>query len=480
MKKERNQNIYEKVFILKKKFNTVVYSLLAIFVLAVFAIIPKIHLNGKEVTEIIYTNNYKEAGVKAYFLGKDITRNIKIKSNVKNKKIGTYEVVYYLDDFFIPISKKRTVKIIDKEKPELSLKGEKKVFLCPGREYQEDGFSATDGYDGDITKNVKTIKEKDRIIYIVKDSSNNEKRAIREIIYKDKEKPSIQFNGLNEINIALGTSFQDPGYSASDNCDGDITKSVKISGNVDTNKEGTYTLTYKVTDLMGNSTEINRKINVYKNITPNPGVQKPGVVYLTFDDGPKEGTTNIILDILKEENVKATFFVTNKGPDELIKRAAEEGHTVGLHTASHDYANLYSSTEAYFNDLYAVESRVKRVTGFDSKIIRFPGGSSNTVSRRYSKGIMSFLTNEVLRRGYRYYDWNISSGDAGETTDPNMVYQNVISRLSHERPNIVLMHDIKTYTRDALKNIIKYGKENGYTFEAITTDTEMVTQRVNN
>lgn len=480
MEKKKSKNIYEKAFIIQKNFNRAIYSIILVFILAFLIVIPKIHINGKEVVEIVFSTKYTEAGVKASFLGKDITKNIKIKSNIKENKIGTYEVTYYLDDFIIPISKKRIVKIIDKEKPKLSIKGDKTIYLCPGKEYVEDGFNAIDDYDGDITKKVKVTKEKDKIIYTVKDSSNNKKTITRKIIYKDNEKPNIQFNGLNEINIELGSNFQDPGYSAYDNCDGDITKKVEIIGNVDTNKEGTYTLTYVVTDLIGNKTKLERKINVYKNLTPNNGVQKPGVIYLTFDDGPKEGTTNIILDILKEENVKATFFVTNKGPDELIKRAAIEGHTVGLHTASHDYANIYSSTEAYFNDLLTVENRVKRVTGFDSKIIRFPGGSSNTVSRRYSKGIMSFLTNEVLRRGYRYYDWNISSGDAGSTTDPNQVYLNVISSLSHERPNIVLMHDIKTYTRDALKNIIRYGKDNGYTFEAITTDTEMVTQRVNN
>ena len=112
--------------------------------------------------------------------------------------------------------------------------------------------------------------------------------------------------------------------------------------------------------------------------------------------------------------------------------------------------------------------------------MRFPGGASNTISRRYSSGIMSRLTKEVVNRGFKYYDWNISSGDAGSTTDPNGVYSNVVNSLSRERPNMVLMHDIKTYTRDAVRNIIHYGKEHGYSFEKITMDTEMITQRVNN
>ena len=192
------------------------------------------------------------------------------------------------------------------------------------------------------------------------------------------------------------------------------------------------------------------------------------------------GAVVLNLDILKAKGVKATFFVTNKGPDELIKREFDEGHTVALHTASHNYALIYSSDEAYFNDLRSVGDRVKRITGQESKIIRFPGGASNTISRRYSQGIMTRLTSKVLAQGYKYYDWNVSSGDAGSTTDPNQVYLNVVNGLHRDRVNMVLMHDIKPYTRDALARIIDYCKNNGYPMERITMSTEMITQRVNN
>ena len=207
----------------------------------------------------------------------------------------------------------------------------------------------------------------------------------------------------------------------------------------------------------------------------------PGTIYLTFDDGPREGTTDVILDILKEENVKATFFVTNGGPDYLIKREYDEGHAIGLHTASHDYKTVYQSVDSYFNDLLSVQNRVKNITGINTMIIRFPGGSSNTVSRRYQNGIMSILTTEVLNRGYRYYDWNLSSGDAeGGRHDADEIYNNVVNGLSKDRVNMVLMHDIKPYTRDALRNIIQYGKNNGYTFASITDNTQMIKQKVNN
>ena len=186
------------------------------------------------------------------------------------------------------------------------------------------------------------------------------------------------------------------------------------------------------------------------------------------------------MDILKEEGVEATFFVTNKGPDYVIQREYNEAHTVALHTASHDYAKVYASDDAYFNDLQQVHDRVYNLTGYDSRFIRFPGGSSNTVSRRYSQGIMSRLTKEVLNRGYKYYDWNISSGDAGGTTNAKVVAWNVTSGLRKDRVNMVLMHDIKPHTRDALRDIIRYCKENGYQMKKINNCSTMVTQRVNN
>ena len=119
-------------------------------------------------------------------------------------------------------------------------------------------------------------------------------------------------------------------------------------------------------------------------------------------------------------------------------------------------------------------------------MIRFPGGSSNTVSRKYSQGIMTVLTNEVLNRGYRYYDWNVDASDAWQCAKNSVsdkkscVYNNVVNNLSKNKANIVLMHDVKYHTMNALRDIIHYGKENGYTFEALQMDTAMVRFKVNN
>ena len=370
--------------------------------------------------------------------------------------------------------KTRKIKIVDDEKPIITLNGDLTKTICPNAEYQEEGYKATDNYDGNLTKKVK-IKNKDGLIYYsVVDSSKNKTEITRQIIKEDKTPPQITLNGKNET-IYKGTSYQDKGASVTDNCDNNL--NIKTSGTVDTNKIGTYTITYEVTDLSGNVSSVKRTVKVIERTAQS---SKPGVIYLTFDDGPNEGTTNIILDILKEENVKATFFVTGKGPDYLIQREYNEGHTVGLHTYSHNYQSVYSSSNNYYQDLYKIQNRVKKLTGYESKIIRFPGGSSNTVSKKYSSGIMTYLTKDVVNKGFKYYDWNISSGDAGETTSSSGVYNNVIKSLSKNRSNIILMHDIKPYTRDALRNIIKYGKNNGYTFEKITMNTPMVTHKVNN
>ena len=208
-----------------------------------------------------------------------------------------------------------------------------------------------------------------------------------------------------------------------------------------------------------------------------------GVIYLTFDDGPSSSSTPKILDILDKKGVKATFFVVNHDSslDYLIKRAYDAGHTIALHSYTHNYAKIYSSKENFYNDLDLISKKVESITGEKSMIMRFPGGGSNTVSRKYSKGIMSELTKEVIDKGYRYYDWNVSSGDAGGAKNSDAVYRNVVNGLRENRDNIVLMHDFaNSKTVGALEAIIDYGLANGYRFDKIDMTTPMVRHGVNN
>lgn len=436
-------------------------------VLYEFVFMPNISLKGKNPTIVKYESKYVEMGYKASYLGKNITKDVKVSGKVNGKKLGEYKIKYKVKRGIFTRVVIRKVLVKDLEKPKMDISKDD-VYICPGSDFVPEKVVATDNFDKKLNVKNALSPDKSSVTYSVSDSSGNTTKITKKVIYKDKEAPKIELNNGDTLYISLGNNFSDPGVKVNDNCDGEI-KEVKTEGGVDSNKLGEYTITYTTTDKAGNVAQATRKVIVSN-----------GVIYLTFDDGPNSGTTNVILDILKEEGVKATFFVTNNGPDELIKREFDEGHTVALHTGCHDYAIIYSSDEAYFNDLYSVQNRVKRITGQESKIIRFPGGASNTVSRRYSNGIMSRLTQEVLNRGFKYYDWNVSSGDAGSTTEASGVYSNVVNGLRHDRVNMVLMHDIKPYTRDAIRDIIRYGKNNGYRFEKITMDTEMITQRVNN
>ena len=438
-----------------------------------FMLLPQIKLRGDKTVVLDYQEKYIEKGYQADFLGNNITDNVSVEGKVDSNKIGVYEIVYTVKEGAFTKKVKRKVIVKDRKKPVLEIDNSD-IYLCPGDEVVPEKVKATDNYDGDLTKYVDVSIKKDQITYHVEDKSGNERKVTKKIYYKDIEKPVITLKGSDYIYLFLGDEFVDPGYEVRDNCTKNIQKKVKVEGTVNTNKVGDYVLKYSVSDDNQNISQVERKVKVSER-------GQNGTIYLTFDDGPNSGTTDVILDILKEEGVKATFFVTNKGPDDLIKREFDEGHTVGLHTASHDYGIVYASVDGYFNDLYSVQDRVKRITGTESKIIRFPGGSSNTVSRRYMNGIMTTLTNEVVNRGFKYYDWNLSSGDAeGGRPSATDISNKVINNLRRDRVNMVLMHDIKTYTRDALRSIIRYGKENGYTFEQITMDTEMVRQRVNN
>ncbi len=285
----------------------------------------------------------------------------------------------------------------------------------------------------------------------------------------DETPPTITMKGEETMSIAIGTAFDDPGVDAND-----IRSETTVvkEGEVDTNTVGEYTITYTATDEHNNSSTATRTVKV---------VEPTGVVYLTFDDGPG-AYTNALLDVLARNNVKATFFVTCGGDDSLIKREFDEGHTVALHTCSHNYSYIYSSVDNYFADLYTVQERVKNITGYTAMLMRFPGGSSNTVSTRYDGGsrIMSYLTSEVGNRGFTYFDWNLSSGDAAGVTSADGVYNRVVEGLKPGESTVVLQHDIKGFSVDAVESIINYGKEHGYIFAKLDASSFTAHHGVNN
>ncbi len=427
--------------------------------------------------KIALEEEYVEPGysaTKGYF---DLTGQVIVNHNIISSKIGTYDVTYQVKQKKKTYKKVRHVTVEDRIPPTIELKGETTISLCPGKEYKEEGYIGMDNYDGDLTKQIKITKEPDKIFYSLKDQSGNEVTKSRTLKYEDLEAPVLTLKGGNAYSLYLGETYQEPGYVASDSCDGDLTDKVAVTGNVDTNKIGRYTLTYEVKDQSGKSASATRTVVV---VGPKPANGK--VIYLTFDDGPSANITPALLDILKEEKVPATFFVLNRGSglDYLIKREHNEGHTVALHGASHNYHAIYTSSEAFWSDLTIISNKVESLTGVKPMIIRFPGGSSNTVSR-FNPGIMTRLTGEATNKGYHYFDWNVGSGDAGEAKTADEVYHNVVKSLGNKN-NVVLMHDYSgNYkTLNAIRNIIRYGKNNGYTFAKITMDTPVVHHRVAN
>ncbi len=209
-----------------------------------------------------------------------------------------------------------------------------------------------------------------------------------------------------------------------------------------------------------------------------------GRVYLTFDDGPSDNTRQI-LKILDEYNVKATFFVIHSPKYESVyKDIAKGGHTLALHSWSHDYAAIYKSEEAYFNDLNKLSDYVYSLTGVRSKIIRFPGGSSNTTSRKHCRGIMTKLVGSVTEKGYSYFDWNVCNGDAEgkEHVAPDKLISRVKRETGAKSDVIVLMHDaaVKDTTVKALPGIIEYYQSRGYAILPLTADSPQIHHAVNN
>lgn len=451
--------------------------------------------NVPEHQEIVleYGQPYKEEPAAAEVKGHVFRRNgkaleVKKDGQVDADRLGTYEICYETSYHGSTYSVTKTVKVEDTTAPVLTLMGDADIRLEAGEDYAEPGFLADDLCDGDLSEEVAVegVPEvlspgKYTLIYQVRDHSGNEAEARRTLQVVDSIPPKLELSGEQTMELWLGNPYHEPGYSAWDVCEGDCTGAVTVEGSVDTDKPGSYTLTYSVSDSSGNCTSLTRTVKVYAPPQKQSADTGNKVIYLTFDDGPGPYTAQL-LDILDRYGVKATFFVTGAQANYryLIAQEAEKGHTVAMHTYSHEYASVYQSTENYFADLQAINDVITEQTGQTPWLLRFPGGSSNMVSAKYCQGIMSRLTAEVEMRGYQYCDWNVSSGDAGETTDTSEVAANVIEGVKSKNTSVVLQHDIKSFSVDAVEQIIQWGLANGYTFLPITNTTPMVHHHIQN
>lgn len=209
--------------------------------------------------------------------------------------------------------------------------------------------------------------------------------------------------------------------------------------------------------------------------TETAQIQSEGVIYLTFDDGPSQNTDKV-LKILQEKDVKATFFVTGRSDEvsaQRLRAIVEQGHTLGMHSYTHDYDTIYASVEAFLADMYRVFNMIREATGVTPTVFRFPGGSING----YNSGIYQELTAEMLRRGFVPYDWNMSAQDAtAKPLSVETVIQNVMSSAGGQSFGIVLMHDssARKTTVQALSTIIDRFRAMGFQFDRLQPEVKPV------
>ena len=445
----------------------------------------RFYMYGDEEMTIEYGSGFTDPGVYAVSTGRilgegDEHLELSVLGRVDPQSLGTYTIRYSTRYLLTEYETERRVIVVDTTPPEIELKhleGYEPTWLTG---YAEEGYTAHDNVDGDITGHVERVPLEDRIRYTVADSSGNETTVERVLPKINYQPPTITLLGGDAITVEAGLSYDDPGFTAEDILGNDLSSYVQVESGVTPWLAGDYEVRYTLTSDFGDSVSAVRTVTVLPVGLPEEVSPSGKVIYLSFDDGPRPYTAQL-LDILKAYNVKATFFVTAQAPNyfDQIGRAFREGHSIGVHSTSHDYNTIYSSEEAFFEDFFNMEEIILQQTGSYTKLFRFPGGSSNTVSR-FNPGIMSRLTQAMNDMGYQYYDWNVVSGDAGETNKTKKIIENIEEGCAENRVSVILQHDIKDYSVAAVETVIQWGLANGYSFEPLQIDSPAMHHGVNN
>lgn len=445
----------------------------------------ELELQGTQEVTLEYGDAYQESGaipvLRGSLFGKDgyhPNASVRICGEVNEGKLGKYILDYNVQYLWWKASVQRCVRVIDTECPVIELTPDPEGIRIIKGKYKDAGYRAFDNYDGEITDRVIRTVIGDSVRYGVTDSSGNPAIAERIMPPSEDTPPEIHLVGSEQIRAFVGEYREDPGFSAVDCFGTDITENTVVEDGVVWYQPGSYSIVYTVTDDYDNTTSVTREV-IIEGREQKPEVTPDGkVIYLTFDDGPGPYTDQL-LRVLRKYNVKATFFVVNSGYDEMMKRIVSEGHSIGIHSMSHDYDSIYSSPEAFFEDLQGMQEIIYEKTGVTTWLMRFPGGSSNTVSS-FNKGIMSILTKAVEDAGYRYFDWNVDSDDAGGARKAETVLSNVTKGAARQKVSIVLQHDVHDYSVDAVEKIIRWGRENGYKFLPLSEDSPSMHHGVNN
>jgi len=251
---------------------------------------------------------------------------------------------------------------------------------------------------------------------------------------------------------------------------------------LDSTQESINLLTEDLKSLTKSVEDISQRTVISSSVTIDRSNQEwPKRVYLTFDDGPSANTGKI-LDILDEYGVKGNFFVVGTESENLkkyYKRIVDEGHVLGMHSYSHKYSEIYASKDAFVADLDKIYTLIYDETGFVPEIYRFPGGSSNNVSRVNMDELVEILD----KRGIVYYDWNVLSGDATNPILPvEDIIDNSLATVGEYEEAMILFHDLsnKTTTVEALPTIIEALLDNGITIAPIDKTTMLIQHNKNN
>ena len=429
----------------------------------------RFYVSGGQEVSVEYGADFKDPGASAAAVGafsQSRPLSVACQGRVDTSRLGSYRLIYSARYKSRDYTAERVVNVVDTTPPEITL------LTDPDRAqnwldgYAEEGYTAYDAHDGDLTGAVTVSTRGEEIVYSVTDAAGNRAEAVRRPEYT-VGRPELTLNGESDVVISARLNYADPGVTARDAHGNDLGAYVTVSGTLTPDRPGDYTLTYSVTNAAGDAVTTERHVTVSGQALPAIAAPEGKVIYLTFDDGPGP-YTNELLDVLDRYGAKATFFVTGSREKyrDAITRAYNAGHAIGVHSYTHDYGTIYSGEEAFFDDFTRTEDMIYALTGSYTQLCRFPGGSSNTVSR-FNRGIMTRLAGLLGDMSYRYFDWDVSSGDAGETTNTDTVAANIISGCKGRDCSIVLQHDIKEFSVAAVEQVLQWGLENGYTFRAL-------------
>lgn len=414
---------------------------------------------NEEIKPYEYIKDYHHVSIK----------DIKINNKVNHKKCGEYKIEYQF------LNKTKTLKVFVEDQIPPSFETiNKKIFLNERidphdlvKNIEDETKTVTYFYKDYIFNQEKTYT----VEIVVEDEYANKtkKKAYVLVENKDIEAPTLEGLTTLEINVDQKVDLT-KGVIKKDDHDKDP-KLIIDDSSLNIKKAGEYIVLYTVKDQSGNQTTYQRKV-IVKSKYSNKEAKQDGIktCYLTFDDGPSYNTPKI-LKILDQYHIKATFFVTGTHNDsyQYIKEIDKKGHTIGLHTYSHDYEEIYTSLAAYMKDLKKIQELVKKQTGKEVYYMRFPGGSSNLVSKKYNVGIMKRLTKKVIDEGYQYYDWTCVNGDGENIKTVSGLIKKAKEETGDLEDIMFLMHDGSSNdaTVKALPSIIEYLQGKGYEFKVI-------------